>query len=363
MQERRHKIIPWLMATMAITVAHAQTDTTKPKIDFSGYVEAYYGYDIGAGDNHDRPGFIYSHDRNNEFNINLAYLKANYTTNKVRANLALMAGTYPNANLAAEPATLRNIFEANAGFRISKSRALWVDAGLFPSHIGFESAIGKDCCMLTRSVLADNSPYYETGAKVSHTSADGKWFVSGMVLNGWQRITRPPGHKLPAVGHQVTWKPSDKVLLNSSSFVGSDKPDSLGQMRYFHNLYGVFAFGNRWGLTLGLDAGLEKRPPGMSGHSLWYSPVAILRWDMTWKLVVAARGEYYADPDGVMISTGTPNGFQTFAYSLNVDVKIAKDFLWRIEGKGYGSRDAVFVVNNQPSRTYYSLTTSFAAGF
>jgi hypothetical protein len=39
-----------------------------------------------------------------------------------------------------------------------------------PSHIGFESAIGKDCATLTRSILADNSPYYEAGVKIDITS-------------------------------------------------------------------------------------------------------------------------------------------------------------------------------------------------
>ena len=89
-----------------------------------------------------------------------------YNTDQVRANLAVMTGTYANANLAAEPGVLRGIFEANAGAKISKKKNVWVDAGIFASHIGFESAIGKDCWNLTRGILADNSPYYELLLKV-----------------------------------------------------------------------------------------------------------------------------------------------------------------------------------------------------
>jgi hypothetical protein len=88
----------------------------------------------------------------------------------------------------------------------------------FASHIGFESAIGKDCWNLTRSILADNSPYYESGAKLSYTSKNEKWFISGLILNGWQRIQRVEGNNLPAFGHQLTFKPiqnghSTAVLL------------------------------------------------------------------------------------------------------------------------------------------------------
>jgi hypothetical protein len=36
-----------------------------------------------------------------------------------------------------------NVYEAN-GVKISSKHNLWIDVNM-PSHIGFESAIGKDC--------------------------------------------------------------------------------------------------------------------------------------------------------------------------------------------------------------------------
>ena len=35
---------------------------------------------------------------------------------------------------------------------------LWLDAGIFVSHIGLESANSRDNLTLTRSIMADNSP-------------------------------------------------------------------------------------------------------------------------------------------------------------------------------------------------------------
>ena len=55
---------------------------------------------------------MYSHNRHNEVNLNLGFIKANYDSEKVRSNLAIMTGTYANANLSAEPSVLKNIFEA-----------------------------------------------------------------------------------------------------------------------------------------------------------------------------------------------------------------------------------------------------------
>lgn len=180
-----------LGATIFITTATLAQDsvTTKNPLTISGYIESYYTYDFNKPADNNRPGFIYSHNRHNEFNLNLGFIRGSYTTDKVRGNLALAAGTYMNANYAAEPGVLKNIYEANAGFKIGKKN-LWLDAGIFPSHIGFESAIGKDNWTLTRSIVADNSPYYEAGAKLTFTTDNNKWVFSGLALNGWQLIKR-----------------------------------------------------------------------------------------------------------------------------------------------------------------------------
>ncbi len=329
----------------------------------SGYLETYYTYDFGNPENHTRPAFTYSHNRHNEINVNLGYIKAAFLTDKVRANLSLAVGTYMNANYAAEPFVLKNIYEANGGFKISKKHDLWIDAGIFSSHIGFESAVGKDNWTLTRSLFADNSPYFETGAKISYTNPNGKWFLSALVLNGWQRIQRVDGNNIPAFGHQITYKPSSKVTLNSSSFIGSDKPDSIRQMRYFHNLYGIFQVHEKFGITAGFDIGAEQKSKGSSTYNTWFTPVLILKASPTEKFFIAARGEYFSDANGVIIATGTPNNFQTFGYSLNVDYQIHKNVLWRIEGRGFTSKDKVFMLNDKPNKNNYFLTTALAFSF
>ena len=332
-------------------------------LTISGYLETYYTYDFANPDNHVRQPFVYAYNRHNEFNVNLGLIKLAYATENVRANIALMAGTYSNDNLSAEPGVLQNIYEANTGFKISKKKNLWIDAGVFASHIGFESAIGKDCWTLTRSILADNSPYYETGAKISYTTDNGKWFVSGLILNGWQRIYRRDGNNFPAFGHQLTFKPNSKVTLNSSSFVGSDMPDSTRQMRYFHNLYGQFQLHEKFGMIVGFDIGAQQTSKNSSSYNTWYAPIVIFKVSPTDKFSIAARGEYYSDANGVIISTGTPNNFQTFGYSLNFDYLIHNNILWRVEARGFSSKDKIFMLNDKPNNNNYFATTSLAISF
>jgi len=343
--------------------ASAQSDSTRTPFTFSGYLETYYAYDFNRPTDHNRPGFVYSFNRHNEVNLNIGLIRAAYDQERVRARLGLMTGTYANANLAAEPGVLKNIFEANAGVQLSRTKDLWVDAGIFASHIGFESAIGKDCWNLSRSILADNSPYYESGAKISYTSDNGKWFLSGLVLNGWQRIQRIDGNNTPAFGHQLTYQPSSKVVLNSSSFVGNDLPDSIRRMRYFHNFYGQFQLNDKWGLIVGFDIGAQQQARGSSDYQLWYTPVLIARYSSNERLRVAARAEYYSDRHQVIVESGTPNGFQTYGYSLNLDYLITDKVWWRIEGRGFRSRDRVFTNDAIPNNQNYFVITSLAVSF
>lgn len=338
-------------------------EETKP-LNISGYAEIYYQFDANNPKNNSRPPFVYSHNRNNEVNLNLGFIKANYETEKLRANLALATGTYMNANYSAESGVLKNIYEANVGIKISKSKNLWIDAGILPSHIGFESAVSKDCWTLTRSILAENSPYYESGAKISYTSNSGKWFLSGLVLNGWQRIQKFDGNSTVAFGHQLTYKPTEKITLNSSSFIGNDKPDSIRQMRYFHNLYGIFQLTDKLALTTGFDIGAEQKAKGSEQYNVWYSPVLIAKFSPTEKLSFAVRGEYYNDEKGVIIATGTDNGFQTFGYSLNADYRILPNLVWRTEVKNLNSKDQIFLNRNEAfQNNNFSAVTSLAVSF
>ncbi len=332
-------------------------------LTFSGYLEGYYTYDFGRPDNHNRPSFMYSHNRHNEININLGFIKAAYQTEKVRANLALAVGTYMNANYSAEPTVMKNIYEANLGVKISKKKDLWIDAGIMPSHIGFESAIGKDNWTVTRGLYAENSPYFNTGAKITYITDNGKWLVSGIVMNGWQRIYRPDGNNSLAFGHQITYKPSSKIILNRSSFVGNDKPDSIKQMRYFHNLYGQFHFNEKWALTAGFDVGAEQKSKGSEQYNAWYAPVLIAKYSPSTKHNIAARVEYYNDKNGVIIGTGTANGFHTWGYSINYDYLIASNVMWRIEARSLKSKDKIFTKASLPTQNNFTATTALTYSF
>ncbi|MFA6944690.1 MAG: porin [Pedobacter sp.] len=330
----------------------AQNDSLK-NLTFSAYAELYYSYDFAKPANHEKPDFIYNHKRHNEIRTNLILLKTNYSATNVRANLGLMAGHYSRYNLSAEPDWARHLYEANIGIKLSKGQNLWLDAGILPSHIGFESAISADCWNLTRSILAENSPYYETGIRLGYSTKKGNLNLTFLVLNGWQRIKKLNLVQKPSLGIQVNYKPSEKLLLNYRNFTGTDIQNNFNALRTFHNLYMQFEASKKVGMIAGFDIGSDKY--NSTDYGIWYSPVLIMRYLASERVKLAIRGEYYNDKNRIIIATNNLYGLRISGISGNFDYQISKKLQFRIEGKVYHAGERDFSNNSAEN---YSLTTN-----
>ena len=337
----------------------AQKDSAA-KINFSGYTELYYSYDFSNPNRFEKPDFNYNYKKHNQFNVNLAFIKANYQNSQFRSNLALMTGNYATYNLSSEPNWARPIFEANLGFKLLRKHQLWLDAGVMPSHIGFESAIGSDCWNLTRSILAENSPYYETGIKLNYTNRKQNLFFAFHVLNGWQKIALSPLYTKPSFGLQVNYKPNSTLTLNYSNFVGTAKPDSVKSLRVFHNLYAIYDASTSVSFILGFDVGTEKI--ASLKPVVWYTPILVSRVHLNSKNKIAGRLEFYKDAKQVVIQTGTPNGYQTLGASINYDFQLSPKLLWRAEYKRYQSMDAIYRYDT-PNRMNQTATVAMVYRF
>ena len=327
-----------------------------------GFVDAYYGFDFDHGNTNQRPGFLYSHNRQNEFTVNNAVLGMRYDDGQVRGALGIHAGTYVSANYAAEDQVLKHIYEAYAGFR--PFNKAWLDLGIFGSHIGFESAISKDNWTLTRSLMAENSPYYESGARLTYEVGP-KLTLTGLVLNGWQNIRETNQGK--ALGTQIQWKPTAKLLLNSSTFYGNEQPqDSLKRRRYFHNFYLTYAATERLNLALVFDVG-KQQSAGHHGYDSWHAGSAFVKYKLADKLSTTLRGEYYNADRGVLINSIMPAPtearFLAGGTSLNLDYLPTANVAFRVEGRYLRAQSAIFQHDSGASRNYGNLTTSVALSF
>lgn len=354
--------------SLAVPASAAPAQAMPAPLTFYGFADAYYGYDFNHDNTQERPGFLYSHDRQNEFTLNNALLGMRYQDEHVRGAVGLQAGSYVTANYAAEDPVFKHLYEAYAGFR--PLRKAWLDVGIFGSHIGFESAISKDNWTLTRSLMAENSPYYQAGARFTYEVGP-KLTLAGLVLNGWQNLR--DNNQAKALGTQLQWKPNAKVVLNSSTFYGQEQPqDTMGRRRYFHNFYVSYAANDRLSLALVFDVGQQQahRPAGTTGESYdtWHTGAAFVRYKLADQWTTALRGEYYRAERGVIIGSaapavGDPNMFLRGG-SLGLDYAPTGNVVARVEGRVLNAQDKVFRAADGNARaTYANLTSSIAISF
>lgn len=346
--------------SFSVAVSNAQqNDSAKQKaVTVTGFADVYYSYDFNNPVNKLRPDYLYNHRRHNQPALNLALLKAAFEKNKWRANLTLMAGDYAKYNLAAEPKWTRIIYEANIGYTINDKFS--VDAGVLPSHIGSESAISKDNWTLSRSLLAENSPYYETGVRLNYTPND-KWSFALLGLNGWQHIK--DNNSDLAMGIMVQFRPNDKWFFNSSTFLGNEKPDSVAkQLRFFHNFYTIYNLSKKISASVFVDFGIEEKQTG-SGTNSWMGLVAKMQWTVSDKVSTAFRYEYYKDKAGVIVPPPSVNGLRLNGFTANLDWTIYKNLLWRNELRLFDSPDDIFIKNNFPKTSNLCFLSSVAWWF
>jgi hypothetical protein len=347
-----------LLSMAHATLLLAQTDTL-PKIAFGAFFDAYYAYDFERPATRDR-AYTTQPARHNEFNINLAFVEAKIADERVRGRFALQTGTAVNFNYAAE-ANNRElsqlIQEGVVGYRLADN--LWIDAGIYLSHIGLESWISRDNWTYTRSLCSDFSPYYQTGVKAT-LQASPQFALQFHVLNGWQNIAETNNGK--AVGLQAAFTPSENISLTYNNFIGNEQSDSLAsRTRFFNDVVLKFSLSPSFQIAGMFDLGLEEKPAG-SGNSTWYAAMLLGKLQATPSLALTGRVEYYGDKDQVIVKTGTPNGFQIYGGSLPADVAVAPNLLWRLEGRLLSSKDDIYPTaqTTKLSKTNTFIVTSLA---
>jgi hypothetical protein len=336
----------WLALALVLPARGLAQDTART-VTVGGFVDAYYAWDFA------RPGpasfdraYTTQAARHDEFNVNLAYLELKLSGPRVRGRLALQAGTSVQSNYAGEPTTgavsgpslARHIQEAVVGVRASGS--LWVDAGIYLSHIGQESWISRDNPTYTRSLIAEFSPYYEAGVKATW-AATRRLTAQLHVLNGWQNIAETNHDK--ALGMRLDYVVSPHLAVGYDNFIGNEAPDTVpSRLRVFNEVLAAVTAG-RLQAWITMDYGLQRRAPA-SGTSSWYGGAVIVRYAAGAAVALSARLEGYADPDGVIVATGTPSGFRASGASLGVDVTPAPGTQWRTELRAFAAPHAIFPV-------------------
>ena len=355
------KLIPVLVSLSSFFFTESlfsqdSTQVAKPKIEISGYIDTYYSYDFSEPQTKVKLPFLYSYNRQNEFNINMALLRASVSYENVYAKLSVHAGTYVDENYANEDLKLLN--EAYIGVYLNKSQKTSLEVGILPSYIGFETATSHSNLTATRSISAEASPYFMTGAKLNHQFSS-KFSGAFFLTNGWQRINKADKKLAPAFGTQLVYKANEGSTLNWSTFTGKEAYGNVFGMRYFSDLYWDKAWSKKWRTILGFDFGAQDIAAEDDEYKTWWTPTLITQYTISDKWQMAYRIEYFQDKDNVITATALP--FETLGNSLNFDFLPNSKLKIRTEGKWYRATESLFDLGTKKDN--FSVTTTMCFEF
>ncbi len=281
---------------------------------------------------------------------------------KVRARLAVQAGTSVQSNYAGEPRNgatsgpdlARLIQEAVVGVRLGER--VWVDGGIYYSYIGLEGWSSSDNLTYTRSLVADFTPYYLSGVKLT-------WAVTPKLtaqihgMNGWQNISE--NNRSKAIGSRFDYAVTPAITLSYANFFGNERPTGdRNVLRVFNQamVKGALSGGLQWQGQVDV---------GRQDGSEWYGLVAAARQPITARVALTGRVERYSDPDQVILGTGTSDGFVGNGASAGLDVTIDSGVRWRSEVRGVRTTAPLYLEGDAqtPRRTNVMLVTSLGFAF
>lgn len=333
--------------TNAQTVINIDT-TSKSQLTIEGNIDAYYGYDFNKLQTKDRPYFV-SYSRNNEINLNFAYVSFKYTSDRLRATLAPGFGTYMNANYAAESGSLKYIVEGYAGFRPFAKKNIWLDIGILPSPYTYESAFSFNQLVYTRTLGAENTPYYQSGARLS-LPLNKKLSANLYLLNGWQQISDV--NNSLSFGSNLELAANEYLTLDWDTYIGNESsathPDY--RTRYFSDLYATWNPSEKFSLAACVYGGLQKRiNNNKTTDSYWWHANTSLKYSFSKQHSLSARVEYFDDNDGVIVQPVTDVvGFSSFSESLCYNWRVTDKVLFRVEARYFQSDKNVYVKETTP---------------
>ncbi|MFN5334333.1 MAG: outer membrane beta-barrel protein [Bacteroidota bacterium] len=298
----------------------------KDSLHLSFYFDGYVSWIPSTG-KASRPAYMVNYTGLNSAGINFLSGNLHYRSGNFRTTLGAMAGEYAQQNLISEKPWVRNIYEANIGYRITSKEDIWLDLGVLPSHIGLESVPGMNSITATRNIISDITPYYETGIRLSYTPND-QWYFAILSLNGWQRITAPIQSFGKNWGMQISYRPVHYFLINSSSFIGEVPGfEKIGIRRLYSNLFSTIDLNPRMSVSVGWDW-------GMQGGRLqqWNDFLFLYRYIVKKnKLSLTSRYEWFSDQAGLFMPKIVNKTPQHHLTSLNIDYQINQRIMLRTE--------------------------------
>ncbi|HYM60876.1 MAG TPA: porin [Thermoanaerobaculia bacterium] len=291
--------------------------------------------------------------RANEPALNIVALDLARDPKPVGFHLTLVAGDSADVVHSGEPHPhrhpLRNIYQASVTYEAPVGRGLLVEAGIYPSHIGFEGFFTKDNWNYTRGWLGELSPYYQTGIKAAYAWND-RWSGQVHVLRGWQLIG--DNNSAPAFGTQIAFSGS-RLGASFNTFIGPELPRDDRHLRKFGDV--VATWKTTAQLTIGASVDRGRQEYGATRAAIWLGLAAYARYALNVRHAIAARAERFNDRDAGISGVAQALDEGTLTYEF----RPSSHWILKFEGRRDRSTAPVFAGSNNQTLAIVSAVAAF----
>lgn len=335
-------------------------------LKFEGYIDTYYAWYSDSMGVDQLQKFPTSAPKHNQFGLNMVMVSAKYQHDKTRGMIALHYGDI--ASSAWSP-VYNLIQEAHVGVRIF--RKVWVDAGFFRTHLGFESIQPRENLTTSIATTTFYEPYFLSGAKLTWY-ATAKLTLMAAAFNGFNNYNDNNNDK--TLGFTVNYDFTSSFFISLNSLYGNEMPKGTpAKMRSYTDLY----FGYRSNkLDIGgeINYGLQQKSKltDSTATAEMFSALLAIKYKMlNQRFACYVRGEYFSDQNEIL--TGPvindmkhPIGLNIAGATLGFELKPIGNTFIRFEHRTLqtlGSDEKIFLNNHEYTNRRLEFSASMGVWF
>ncbi len=325
-------------------------DDIKNALGVSVYLQGGYTANLRGADTNDNRAFDF---KGNSFTLDLMelqFLKA-APVGGVGFKIKLSAGTIAkiiHANgLGASSTNLAgpnnsdafDLTEAYIDYVAPVGSGLTLQLGKFVTFTGEEVIEASGNYNYSRSFLFNYAiPFTHTGLMAGYAFSNAV-SANVYVLNGWDNAEDNNTGK--TFGASVTLAPAGNISTVWNILYGPEENNDNHDNRFLFDWVGSITPVKNLTLAVNTDYANEKNGAGVGVDSKWYGAAVYANYVFTDKVSGTIRVEELKDPQGVRITSGTPQNAKEV--TLTTQYTLAKNLLLRPEYRHDWSNAASFV--------------------
>ena len=246
-----------------------------------------------------------------------------------------------------------NLEQAYIDIMAPLGKGLDIKVGKFVTLHGAEVIEAKDNWNFSRSLLFGYAiPFTHTGLRASYPIRDTLTGYIG-INNGWDNIKDNNTGK--SVESSLAWSPKGWLSFNLAGMYGSEETGNNHSNRSLVDFVATYQPFKQLTLKVNTDYAQEQDLVAPGKAATWSGVAGYARYDFTDKISFSDRLEYFSDPKGVRITSGTSADY--WEDTVTWELRPFKNLITRLEYRYDHASDYVYTIGTKAAKNQGTIGT------